>query len=931
VFSRYLCACCLLFCCISGLSAQDLPAPGPLHYQEGQPLAIYEGWNNYDNALSFQATNNAISLKIIGGEHRWDSSLERYVIGLNPAVEYSFLAHVETNYSGSVYLQVKRYKDGKEISRRSSERNWRHKAVIQVDFTPGEADRVQLLIRTPTSPEYLGATAKVTAMTLRKFIPPQPDEPPRFAIIPGYQVASLYLNRLLADKPEEFSSTVQYRVQGSKQWLDALPMVFIWQEKRAASSILKLQENTVYDVQVSFADKGRKGKVEGRVQTLTPVVPIAKTIELGPDNYPGNLVIRDKGSPDGYIRYVAKPGFALRGDMASGNAITITGASYVILEGLTIIGAKINGIGIMGSEWIQIRNCDIAGFARVGVHRPDIDGSYYEDGQQLNNDAGIRIMGSNHILLEGNYIHDPRSTANSWFHSHPAGPNAVHIGESTAVAIRYNDFVGCDAHRWNDVIEGAGNGSRTGSVYQDAEVCGNYLAFGNDDGIELDGGQSNARFFYNKSEGLLCGVSTAPCLVGPSYLYQNLVCDLGDAYGLTGASIKNNYALAGRGTIFFFNNTIAGPGSGISGYSYSDSSEDKDMLNGPLKGYARNNVIASTGGAISRRLFTHFRSDFDFSLIGRPGDNEAAAKRLREQFGQEKNSVAAPAQFVAEGRADYRLRENSPGWQAGCALPNVLPQKAPHMGAYQPGEIEVLPYRPLSLQTDTQRLQFTWSPQGIAPQRVMLSLSKPGEAVSFTIRKNDSLDFLQIEPAAGVVSYGQPLALNVRIDEAKIPHAKLNSGSFLVRTANGLSRPVSVYVDASAHRALAERARAHGVIRAKVKAQDDGSYVLRFRVPQDGSYYLFVNFAARPSSSVKESYNGQSERASLYCSHGSQPLWAFVGRNSYGGQVNQPRKLAAGIHEFTISAWRDGEAMPQIRAAALAEDHNAFALSPFAE
>ncbi|HPY91608.1 MAG TPA: hypothetical protein PLT23_12825, partial [Lentisphaeria bacterium] len=270
------------------MSAQDLPAPGPLHYQEGQPLAIYEGWNNYDNALSFQATNNAISLKIIGGEHRWDSSLERYVIGLNPAVEYSFLAHVETNYSGSVYLQVKRYKDGKEISRRSSERNWRHKAVIQVDFTPGEADRVQLLIRTPTSPEYLGATAKVTAMTLRKFIPPQPDEPPRFAIIPGYQVASLYLNRLLADKPEEFSSTVQYRVQGSKQWLDALPMVFIWQEKRAASSILKLQENTVYDVQVSFADKGRKGKVEGRVQTLTPVVPIAKTIELGPDNYPGS-------------------------------------------------------------------------------------------------------------------------------------------------------------------------------------------------------------------------------------------------------------------------------------------------------------------------------------------------------------------------------------------------------------------------------------------------------------------------------------------------------------------------------------------------------------------------------------------------------------------------------------------------------------------
>ena len=115
--------------------------------------------------------------------------------------------------------------------------------------------------------------------------------------------------------------------------------------------------------------------------------------------------------------------------------------------------------------------------------------------------------------------------------------------------------------------------------------------------------------------------------------------------------------------------------------------------------------------------------------------------------------MAAPAQFVAEDRADYRLRENSPGWQAGCALPNVMPQQAPNMGAYQPGGIEVLPYRPLALQTDTQRLQFAWTPEGIAPQRVMLSLSEPGEAVSFHIRKNDSLDFLHIEPVSGVVTY----------------------------------------------------------------------------------------------------------------------------------------------------------------------------------
>ena len=928
MFFRHLCACGIFFCCLSSLRAQAAPPPASLLYQEGEPVAMYDGWSNYDNALTFQAASDALTLEVVA-EHRWDSSLERLVTGLAPAQEYSFLAQVETSRGGLVYLQVKRYKDGKEISRKSSKRNWRRKESLQVDFTPGEADRIQLLIRTPTSKDYFGATAKITAMTLKKFAPPQPAELPRFEIVPGYQVASLYLNHLLAEKPEEFSSSVQYRVQGSEQWLDALPMVYIWKEQRTAASILKLQENTAYDVRISFTDKGQEGKVAGRFHTLTPAVPIAKTIELGPDNFHGSLDISAEGAPDGYIRYVAKPGFVLQGDMASGNAITITGARYVILEGLTILGAKVNGISILGSEWIQIRNCDIAGFARVGVQRPDINGTYYENDRRLNNDAGIRIMGSNNVLLEGNYIHDPRGTANSWFHSHPAGPNAVYVGECTAVAIRYNDFVGCDAHRWNDVIEGAGNGSRSGSIYQDAEVCGNYLAFGNDDGIELDGGQSNARFFYNKSEGLLCGVSTAPCLIGPSYLYQNLICDLGDVYGLNGSSVKNNYSDPGKGTIIFFNNTIAGPGGGFS--SYSGGSEANDMLNGPLKGYARNNVIASTGGPMSSALFTHFRSDFDYSLIGRPGDNETAAKRLREQYGQEMNSVAAPAQFVAEDRADYRLQENSPGWQAGYALPNVMPQATPNMGAYQPGGIDALPYRPLSLQTDTQRLQFTWTPEGIAPQRVELSLREPGEAVSFTIRKNDSLDFLQVEPTAGVVTYGQPLTLNVRIDAAKIPFAKQNSGSFLVRTANGLSRPVSVYVDATAHRALAERDRAQGVIRADVKAQDDGSYVLRFNVPQDGSYYLFAHFTARPSSSIKESYNGQSERAQLYCSRGSRPLWALVGRNSYSGQANRPRKLAAGVHEFVIGAWSRNGTLPSISAAALAEDHNAFALSPFVE
>ena len=162
MFFRHLCACGIFFCCLSSLRAQAAPPPASLLYQEGEPVAMYDGWSNYDNALTFQAASDALTLEVVA-EHRWDSSLERLVTGLAPAQEYSFLAQVETSRGGLVYLQVKRYKDGKEISRKSSKRNWRRKESLQVDFTPGEADRIQLLIRTPTSKDYFGATAKITA------------------------------------------------------------------------------------------------------------------------------------------------------------------------------------------------------------------------------------------------------------------------------------------------------------------------------------------------------------------------------------------------------------------------------------------------------------------------------------------------------------------------------------------------------------------------------------------------------------------------------------------------------------------------------------------------------------------------------------------------------------------------------------------------
>ena len=77
------------------------------------------------------------------------------------------------------------------------------------------------------------------------------------------------------------------------------------------------------------------------------------------------------------------------------------------------------------------------------------------------------------------------------------------------------NFVGSDEHRWNDVIESSNNSAADGGFFRDSDISGNFLAFGNDDGVELEGGGMNVRFYRNKIEGTTCGISTGACMTVP--------------------------------------------------------------------------------------------------------------------------------------------------------------------------------------------------------------------------------------------------------------------------------------------------------------------------------------------------------------------------------------------------------------------------------
>ena len=368
-------------------------------------------------------------------------------------------------------------------------------------------------------------------------------------IVPGFQVCSIEYDGGTSGK-------VRYRKTGEKTWKNAHDPVFVESEKVLRTSLLKLEEDASYDVEVTSGNE----KQISSFRTRKFDFPVAETVYLtGKDC--GRTFKPKSGKPGAYIRYTAAPGFIFTSGKRAGIGILIENSEYIILDGLTVKGGVFNSVRIRNSKHIVITNCDISGFGQGGTFRPDIDGKYFNaKGKPIWHDAGISVRGCDDIVIERNYIHDPVTPGNSWFYSHPAGSDGIFIGDTKRAVIRYNDIVGSDKFRWNDAIAGdCNNFSLIGSCAEDAEICGNYFAFGNDDSVELDGGQKNARFFFNRIEGFYCGVSVAAVTRGPSFVYCNKITKPGDEFGLHGVALKT---LCGKrikwGIAFFYRNQAEG-------------------------------------------------------------------------------------------------------------------------------------------------------------------------------------------------------------------------------------------------------------------------------------------------------------------------------------------------------------------------------------
>ncbi|GEO21647.1 hypothetical protein CQA01_21810 [Cyclobacterium qasimii] len=592
---------------------------------------------------------------------------------------------------------------------------------------------------------------------------------------------------------------VDYRRKGTQIWrptfktISDLPLG-VWK-----GSIFGLEEDTEWQLRVRSSLDSSQIIFQEDFRTWTSNPPIAKVIDLSKltANSKGGIVISDEGKPDGWIKYTAPTGWVLKREYidkdAQTAAVLFKNAKYVILENVTIEGGYNHGIEVFESEYIRIINCDISGWGRLGkqvftsksLRGNNTIGRYLDsNGKVINYDAGVKIMNSLGTVVERSYIHDPRLRANSWMFSHPTGPSAVYVWNSRGSnVIRYNDMIGSDEHRWNDVIESSENGSIRGGFYRDSDIYGNYLAFGNDDSAELEGGGMNNRFYQNKVEGTLMGVSTGATILGPQFVFGNLLTNLGDESGLTFNYFKNGHGKPQGGKRYYLNNTLYGFNTAPY-HNYHNPIPHRQL------GFMRNNIFSS---ANQRPPDWAKWDDFDNDLFWIENNLQLSKELLStyHENGLEMNGMVGDPQLIDPLKGNYQLATNSIAKAKSVPLANITPE-GEDMGAFING-INVLPFRPFALTAYPQELQFSVPVQKTIKEVTLSLPASEKQSVKFDIRQNKVSNWFKVSPSSGEINPGESIKLTVTLDEGKLRGRPLFRGAFIIKTPDGLSRPISLY------------------------------------------------------------------------------------------------------------------------------------------
>jgi hypothetical protein len=487
---------------------------------------------------------------------------------------------------------------------------------------------------------------------------------------------------------------VRYRPVGTQPWQEALPL---WFDGRQSSelpaehrqeyrgSIVNLTPGTEYEVELSVEKTGRRASVS--VRTWSEDFPIAQTVVVRDSNAP--VIVSQSGSPAGYVLYTHPPDH-------EGATIDVAGrhpqcleirASYVVVRGLTLKNAQQHGIQLFEScHNVVIEGCDISGWGRIA-----------DDGWGKDYDAAIYSRGRavKRIIIQRNRMHHPRSNSNDWKQTrpgpgkrepeHPEGPQTVCLWDSEGNhVIRYNTAFSDDMHQCNDIFGAGHNFSVRGFPNRDTDIYGNLLSHCWDDAIESEGANCNVRIWGNYATECYVGIACASTSLGPLYVWRNVSSVMRVAPGQWSGGFLKTSDRTGGGRVFVFHNTILQPMQIVDGRETTTGASVGLGWGGPMVNVtSRNNILHVTRTAI-RNQQNDTLGDYDYDLY----TGRSALPAGQEQHGIKGEPIYAEGSGLREGRGQFQLAPESPGYDGAVRLPNFndgYRGQAPDLGAHEAG------------------------------------------------------------------------------------------------------------------------------------------------------------------------------------------------------------------------------------------------------
>ena len=506
-------------------------------------------------------------------------------------------------------------------------------------------------------------------------------------LVPTYENISYYIDYDTATKCE-----VTYRKSTDTAWRKAYEPFNDTIEKQFRGSIVKLEDNTEYEVKAVLKDENGAQIAEHTASVTTwndspnfTTVSLADYISVYDKDATGTTITEPinisgiKGTKDNWIKLDCT-GYTVDAGHNSVTAVNMDNCQYAIIEGLTVKGGYRCGISVNGScSEVRVSGCDISGFGRNGILREN--GWYYRDGARINYDAGVLLLNGSNITVENCYIHDSRAKTNAWYGDtwtkvHPNGSTGIFYRVLNGCVIRNNRIIGNKEHRWNDGIEGYGNGSYVGGPSRDTDIYNNTIIYGQDDGVELDGGQMNVRVYGNDIQQFLTGISVIPNLAGPSYLYENVITNMGTSWEQSGKAFKAG-GTKNNSVTYVFNNTCYVYGVVVENNTYSNS----DVFNF----VTRNNIFVNTklGSCYKNKSETAFNdNDYDLCFGHNTGYNSGGHSKIYSAS-TGLDAINKKIAFTDLKNGDYTLSSTSECRGAGVYIDNFCEIQKPNLGAYQ--------------------------------------------------------------------------------------------------------------------------------------------------------------------------------------------------------------------------------------------------------